>query len=150
MTPFFGGGELFFSDHLIDKIWVYNFVGSSLSIFGTVKIFVGPAGSFRLFPATAKSQNTLFFGEKWLILWQESPIVFSEHLNGQIWAHKFTKSNLYAYLRVKNIYRGTSTLPAALGHVKSHNIPFILVDFPANFLKFQNFVEQPIFVVQKR
>ena len=43
----------------------------------------------------------------------------------------------------------TSTLPATFGYVKSQKIPFISVDFSANFLKAQNSVEQPIFIVQK-
>ena len=34
--------------------------------------------------------------------------------------------------------------------LQSQNTPFILADFLATFSKFQNFVEQPIFVVQKR
>ena len=49
----------------------------------------------------------------------------------------------------KKYYRDISILPAALGHVENQNTPFILVDFLANFPKFQNFAEQPIFVVQK-
>ena len=44
----------------------------------------------------------------------------------------------------------TSTLLVTFGYVKSQKISFISVDFSANFLKVQNSVEQPIFVVQKR
>ena len=38
---------------------------------------------------------------------------------------------------VKKYYRDISILPAALGHVENQNTPFILVDFLANFPKFQ-------------
>ena len=48
---------------------------------------------------------------------------------------------------IKKFYRDTSTLPATLGNIQSQNSPLILVDFPSTFSKFQNFVEQPIFVV---
>ena len=36
------------------------------------------------------------------------------------------------------------------GQLQNQNTSFILADFPATFSKFQNFVEQPIYVVQKR
>ena len=49
----------------------------------------------------------------------------------------------------EKFFGDTSTLPATFGYVKSQKIPFISVDFSANFLKAQNSVEQPIFILPK-
>ena len=124
MAIFGGGVVLFFSDHLNDKIWAYNFAGFNLSIFGTVKIFYRACGVLPAAPGHFKKSKYPILSQKQLILEWESPIFFSEHLHDMIWVYKFTNSNLYVYEMIKKFYGDTRTLSATLGILHSFQLFF--------------------------
>ena len=119
---FFGGGVvLFFLTILLIRYEHINLQDSSLVYLRKSKIFIELAGSFRLLPATSKSQNTPFypFLAKNSLFWGGSR-QFSFLSTFTIWYRFMSlQTQIYIFVRwSKKFYRDTIILPATFGNSK--------------------------------
>ena len=74
---------------------------------GWSKIFMGPAGSFRLLPATSKSQNTLFFFAKNGTFWCNSRQFFFRNILSLTVRNGFInlQNQVFAHMEGKKIIK---------------------------------------------